>query len=86
MADCQIIKFPKIENNDMPANILNLPAYTVTAVAENEHDYHINAEVKAPPVPGRSFGHRVPGRRDVCMQRSGNGEQNGRHRACSSQR
>lgn len=50
MTDCQIITFPKIENSDMPANILNLPAYTVTAVDENEHDYHINAEVKAPPV------------------------------------
>lgn len=33
----------------MPVNILNLPAYTVNAVDENEHDYHINAEVKAPP-------------------------------------
>lgn len=27
----------------MPANILNLPAYTVTAIEENEHDYHIDA-------------------------------------------
>jgi transposase len=33
----------------MPANILNLPAYLVTAIVENEHDYHINAEVKAAP-------------------------------------
>ena len=30
----------------MPANILNLPAYTVTALEENDHDYHINAEAK----------------------------------------
>lgn len=30
----------------MPANILNLPAYTVTNIEETEHDYHINAETK----------------------------------------
>ncbi len=44
MADCQIITFPAKENNNMPANILNLPAYVVTAITENEHDYHVNAE------------------------------------------
>lgn len=33
----------------MPANILNLPAYAVTALQENEHDYHVSAETKAPP-------------------------------------
>ncbi|MHB1753777.1 MAG: ISL3 family transposase [Acidiferrobacter sp.] len=33
----------------MPANILNLPAYVVTALHENEHDYHIHATVKAMP-------------------------------------
>jgi transposase len=27
----------------MPANILNLPAYTVTALQENDHDYHVDA-------------------------------------------
>ena len=27
----------------MPANILNLPSYTVTAIDQNDHDYHINA-------------------------------------------
>ena len=29
----------------MPANILNLPAYAITKVLEEEHDYHIYAEV-----------------------------------------
>jgi len=33
----------------MPANILNLPSYTVTALEQNEHDYHIDAVVKEPP-------------------------------------
>jgi transposase len=33
----------------MPANILNLPAYTVTKVVENEHDYHIDVEVSKAP-------------------------------------
>lgn len=33
----------------MPANILNLPAYTVTEIQETEHDYHINAETTAAP-------------------------------------
>ncbi|MHB8253598.1 MAG: ISL3 family transposase [Acidiferrobacter sp.] len=32
----------------MPANILNLPTYTVTALTENDHDYRINAEAEAP--------------------------------------
>jgi transposase len=35
----------------MPANILNLSAYTVLSIEENEHDYHIDAGVKADPVP-----------------------------------
>lgn len=33
----------------MPANILNLPAYTVTALQENDHDYHVDAEVNSTP-------------------------------------
>src|SRR5471032_2856138 len=33
----------------MPANILNLPAYTITAIDETEHDYHIKAESVNPP-------------------------------------
>lgn len=33
----------------MPANILNLPAYTVTDIQETEHDYHISAEAKSAP-------------------------------------
>jgi hypothetical protein len=34
----------------MPANILNLPEYTVLAVDQTEHDYHIRAETKYAPV------------------------------------
>lgn len=34
----------------MPANILNLPYYTITNIEETEHDYHINAETKNAPV------------------------------------
>lgn len=49
MPDCQMIPFPRSENHDMPANILNLHAYVVTALEENEHDYHISAEVKRVP-------------------------------------
>ena len=49
MAGCQMIPFPKTENNDMPANILNLDAYNITGIQENEHDYHIDAETKQPP-------------------------------------
>jgi transposase len=30
----------------VPANILNLPAYSVTAIKQNEYDYHIDATVK----------------------------------------
>ena len=30
----------------MPANLLNLPAYTVVALEKSEYDYHIDAEVK----------------------------------------
>jgi transposase len=33
----------------MPANILNLPAYEVLEVAQDEHDYHIRAETKQSP-------------------------------------
>ena len=33
----------------MPANILNLPAYTVIAIDQNDNDYHIDAVVKEPP-------------------------------------
>lgn len=33
----------------MPANILNLPDYKVVRVEENDHDYHITAEVSNPP-------------------------------------
>lgn len=33
----------------MPANILNLPAYAVQALEENDHDYHISAETVTPP-------------------------------------
>jgi transposase len=32
----------------MPANILNLAAYAVTGIEENEHDYHIRAETIKP--------------------------------------
>ena len=38
MAGCQMIPFPKTENNDMPANILNLDAYNITGIQENETD------------------------------------------------
>jgi transposase len=34
----------------MPTNILNLPAYTVTAFQKNDHDYHIDAVTKQEPV------------------------------------
>ncbi|WP_411887385.1 ISL3 family transposase [Hydrocarboniphaga effusa] len=33
----------------MPANILNLPAFTVQRVEESDHDYHVYAEVSNPP-------------------------------------
>lgn len=33
----------------MPANTLNLPSYVVTAIYQNDHDYHIDAVVKEPP-------------------------------------
>ena len=36
-------------NNAIPANILNLAAYTVIGIVENEHDYHIDAESVHPP-------------------------------------
>ena len=34
----------------MPTNILNLPDYKVVRVEENDHDYHITAEVSNPPL------------------------------------
>lgn len=34
----------------MPANILNLADYTVIELKQSEHDYHVDAEVKRPPV------------------------------------
>lgn len=34
----------------MPANILNLPQYTVTALKEDEHDYHVSASVSQMPL------------------------------------
>lgn len=57
----------------MPANILNLPAYTVTALAQNDHDYHIDAVVKEPPKTCPhccsdnlvGFGHREQTVRDL---------------------
>jgi len=33
----------------MPANILNLPSYTVTGLQEKEHDYHIDAVANKSP-------------------------------------
>ncbi len=33
----------------MPINILNLSAYTITGIEENEYDYHIDAEVRNHP-------------------------------------
>lgn len=33
----------------MPANILNLPGYTVLRVEETSHDYHVTAEASNPP-------------------------------------
>ena len=45
----------------MPANILNLPAYAVTALQENEHDYHIDATVKAMPVCPHCRGNDLSG-------------------------
>lgn len=50
MPSCRIISFPSHENPTMPANILNLPTYAVIALEQNDHDYHIDAEVKQPPV------------------------------------
>lgn len=47
----------------MPTNILNLPDYKVVRVEENDHDYHITAEVSNPPAicvgcgSGRMIGH-----------------------------
>ena len=41
----------------MPANILNLPAYAVTAVQENDHDYHIDAATRNAPTTCPHCGH-----------------------------
>lgn len=59
----------------MPANILNLPAYAVTAIDENEHDYHIGVEIKQSPVECplchstniRGFGRREQMVKDLPM-------------------
>lgn len=60
----------------MPANILNLPAYVITSdIIENEHDYHIDAEVREHPTACQScrspdivgFGRNVQQIRDLCM-------------------
>jgi transposase len=40
----------------VPANILNLSAYTVTKIEETEHDYHINVETKDPPKTCQNCG------------------------------
>ncbi len=40
----------------MPANILNLPAYTVTGIEEAEYDYHIDAEAKHHPTACQNCG------------------------------
>lgn len=40
----------------MPANILHLPAYVVTNLVENEHDYHIDAEAKQHPTTCQNCG------------------------------
>lgn len=40
----------------MPANILNLPAYTITGIDETEYDYHINAEAKQHPTTCQNCG------------------------------
>lgn len=45
----------------MPANILNLPAYAVTELQESEHDYHIDATVKAMPVCPHCRGSNLSG-------------------------
>lgn len=33
----------------MPKNLLNFPAYSIVSVKEDEHDYHIQAEVTQAP-------------------------------------
>lgn len=39
-----------------PANLLNLPAYRVTAVDETAHDYHVRAATITPPATCRECG------------------------------
>ena len=43
------IWFPAPDNENMPANILNLSSYEVLSVDHDDHDYHVNVEVKQPP-------------------------------------
>lgn len=50
MPSCKILAFSQPKSEPMPANILNLPAYTVVSLEENDHDYHISSETKQPPV------------------------------------
>lgn len=60
----------------MPANILNLPAYHVKQIIENEHDYHIEAEARVHPAACQvcgspnivGFGKREQLVRDLCAQ------------------
>ncbi len=42
----QAAKFGLLNVATVPTNILNLPAYTVTAFQQNDHDYHIDAVAK----------------------------------------
>ncbi len=54
----------------MPANILNLPGYTVLRVEETEHDYHVKAETSSPAGHCQSCGARDPvgyGRSEVLI-------------------
>ena len=44
-----MIAAPQGHSDLVPANILNLPSYTVTALEQNDHDYHIDAAVKETP-------------------------------------
>ena len=46
----QTEKFGLLNVADMPTNILNLPAYTITAFQKNDHDYPIDAVTRQEPV------------------------------------
>src|SRR3989304_6861072 len=50
MPSCKTIAFSQPKSEPLPANILNRPAYTVISLEENDHDYHISAETKQPPL------------------------------------